>query len=292
MNSEQFNHWLEEKNTPSITSVFKKPLIMGILNITKDSFSDGGRFLSQERACEQAFHLISHGADIIDIGGESTKPGADPVPLEVELNRVIPIIEQIRKHSDICISIDTYKPVVMAAAVDAGANMINDVYALQHEGALTVSAQLSVPICLMHMKGHPKTMQHNPVYLEGLIAETLQFFEERIQQCNEAGIRKNRLILDPGFGFGKQVHDNLHIMYHIDKFNQFNLPLLVGVSRKSLIGSVLHKEVSDRLIGGVALAVYFAMHGIGIVRTHDVDETMQALDMINAIYKNNRGSDQ
>lgn len=292
MNSEQFNQWLEEKNAASIAPVFKKPLIMGILNITMDSFSDGGKFLSQERACEQAFHLISNGVDIIDIGGESTKPGADPVPLDVELNRVIPIIEQIRKHSDICISVDTYKPAVMSAAVNAGANMINDVYALRHEGALALAAQLSVPICLMHMKGHPKTMQHNPVYLDGLIAETLQFFEERIQQCNDAGIRKNRLILDPGFGFGKQVHDNLHIMYHIDEFKQFKLPLLVGVSRKSIIGTVLHKQVSDRLIGGIALAVYFAMHGIGIVRTHDVDETKQAFDIIDAIYKNNRGSDQ
>lgn len=261
---------------------------MGILNITMDSFSDGGRFLSQERACEQAFHLISNGADIIDIGGESTKPGANPVPLDVELNRVIPIIEQIRKHADICISIDTYKPAVMAAAVAAGANMINDVYALQHEGALALAAQLSVPVCLMHMKGHPKTMQHNPVYPNGLIAETLQFFSERIRQCGDAGIKKNHLILDPGFGFGKKVQDNLHIMYHIDELKQFNCPLLVGVSRKSIIGSVLHKEVGDRLIGGIALAVYFAMHGIGIIRTHDVDETKQALDIIDAINKNTR----
>ena len=258
---------------------------MGVLNVTADSFSDGGMFLSIDRACEHAFDLISHGADIIDIGGESTKPGAQQVPLDVELGRVIPVIERIRRDSDVCISIDTYKPTVMAAAVLAGANIINDIYALRQDGALAMVAQLGVPVCLMHMKGQPETMQHNPYYPDGLVSELINFFLERIQACLAVGINKEQLILDPGFGFGKLVADNLNLLHNLNAFKKLGCPLLLGVSRKSTIGAILNKRVNDRLVGGIALAVYAALNGVGIIRTHDVDETNQALLVINAIYQ-------
>ncbi|MDI1352646.1 MAG: dihydropteroate synthase, partial [bacterium] len=176
MNSQQFTGWLQQQNQPVLKYNFSKPLIMGILNVTADSFSDGGRFLSIDRACEHAFDLIAHGADIIDIGGESSKPGAIPVPLDIELARVIPVIEYIRSQSDICISIDTYKPEVMQKAVAAGANIINDIYALRQHNSLAMAAELKVPVCLMHMQGQPLTMQDNPSYPQGLVAEILSFF--------------------------------------------------------------------------------------------------------------------
>ncbi|WP_284498332.1 dihydropteroate synthase [Legionella maioricensis] len=262
---------------------FEKPLIMGVLNITSDSFFDGGKFLSVDRACEHAFNLIAQGVDIIDIGGESTKPGAVQVPLGIELSRIIPTIEQIRCHSDICISIDTYKPEAMEAAVRAGANIINDIYALRKDGALAMAAKLAVPICLMHMQGQPQNMQQNPQYPNGVMAELSQFFDERIDACTNAGIEKKQLILDPGFGFGKLVKNNLHLICHLDDLKHFNLPILLGVSRKSTIGAVLNKEVGERLIGSISIAVYAALKGVGILRTHDVSETNQALQMIDAI---------
>ncbi|WP_173238574.1 dihydropteroate synthase [Legionella antarctica] len=256
---------------------------MGVLNITSDSFFDGGKFLSIDRACEHAFHLIAQGADIIDIGGESTKPGASQIPLDIELGRIIPVIEQIRFHSDICISIDTYKPETMKAAVQAGANIINDIYALRKEGSLAMAAKLAVPVCLMHMLGRPQDMQQNPQYPNGVMAELTQFFVERINACIKVGIEKKHLILDPGFGFGKLVNDNLHLICHLDDLNHFNLPVLLGVSRKSTIGAVLNKKVSERLIGSIGVSVYAALKGVGILRTHDVTETNQALQMIDAI---------
>jgi len=258
---------------------------MGVVNVTPDSFSDGGKFLSMDRACEQAFHLISQGADLIDIGGESTKPGSVAVPVDIELNRVIPVIEQIRRNSDICISIDTGKPEVMEAAVGAGANIINDIYALRAEGALAMAAKLDVPVCLMHMQGEPHNMQDNPYYPNGVLAAVMQFFAERVAECERVGINKKQLILDPGFGFGKQVQDNLHLVNKLEKFATLELPLLLGVSRKSTIGAVLGKDVNDRLIGGIALAIYAALKGVGIIRTHDVDETRQALHMTDSIYQ-------
>lgn len=234
-------------------------------------------------ACEHAFHLIGLGADLIDIGGESTKPGAEPVSVEDELNRVIPVIEQIRAHSDVCISIDTTKPEVMAAAVKAGANLINDINALRTEGALEMAAQLAVPVCLMHMQGEPRTMQQNPHYPDGVYETVRQFFIERINACLNAGIEKQHLILDFGFGFGKQTQDNLYLIKMLDHFVEFEMPFLLGVSRKSSIGAVLNKEVDGRLIGSITLAVYAALKGIGIIRTHDVDETHQALKMIDLV---------
>lgn len=266
---------------------------MGILNVTSDSFSDGGKFLSVEQACEQAFNMTAQGADLIDIGGESTKPGAAIVPVDVELERVIPVIKNIRAHSDICISIDTNKPEVMEAAVQAGADMINDIYALRTTGALAMAAKLGVPVCLMHMQGEPHNMQNNPLYPHGVVNAVMDFFKERIDSCINAGIDKTHLILDPGFGFGKLVENNLYLIKKLDCFSMLGLPLLLGVSRKSTIGAVLSKEVNERLIGSIAIAVYAALKGVGIIRTHDVDETNQALTMVDmvcqAIEPNNKG---
>ncbi|KTD59160.1 dihydropteroate synthase [Legionella shakespearei] len=284
MSPEQFTGWLERKSQPESQLVFEKPLIMGILNSTADSFSDGGDFLSMDRACEHAFNLIDHGADIIDIGGESTKPGAVQVSLDEELSRVIPVIEQIRKNSEVCISIDTYKPEVMEAAIEAGANIINDVYALGKEGALAMASRLNVPVCLMHMQGEPLTMQNNPDYPDGIMDALVRFFAERIEACELAGLNKKQLILDPGFGFGKKVKHNLNLVRRLNELNDFNLPLLLGVSRKSTIGAVLDKDVTQRLIGSIALALYATIKGgVGILRTHDVDETRQALQMVEAV---------
>lgn len=283
MNSEQFADWIERKSQHSLHNTFEKPLIMGVLNVTSDSFFDGGKYLSLGRACEHAFNLIAQGADIIDIGGESTRPGASEVSVDMELSRVIPVIEQIRANSDVCISIDTYKPEVMKAAVNAGADIINDIYALQQDGALSMAARLAVPVCLMHMQGKPQNMQDNPQYTNGVVEDVKQFFVERIQECIDAGVDKRKLILDPGFGFGKLAQDNLQLIYHLNDFYHLKLPVLLGVSRKSTIGTVLNKEVDQRLIGSIALAVYAALKGVGILRTHDADETNQALRMIDAI---------
>ncbi len=284
MNAKQFISWLDHQSQRSVEGSPEKPLIMGILNVTPNSFSDGGKFLSTERACEQAFQLIAQGADLIDIGGESTKPGAAAVSVESELSRVIPVIEEIRMNSDICISIDTNKPEVMEAAVQAGANVINDVYALRREGALSMAVKLAVPVCLMHMQGEPQSMQQSPHYPNGVVNEVMDFFKERIATCMRAGISKANLILDPGFGFGKEVEDNLILVNQLDSFATLKCPLLLGVSRKSTIGAILHKEVTDRLIGSIALTIYAALKGVGIIRTHDVDETNQALQMINSVW--------
>lgn len=283
MSPEEFIGWLEQERQPYPHSYFRKPLIMGVLNVTSDSFFDGGHYLSMNRACEHAFNLVAQGADIIDIGGESTKPGAIEVPLDVELSRILPVIEQIRKNSDICISIDTYKPQVMSAAVHAGANIINDIYGLRQDGALVTAAQLGVPVCLMHMQGEPNTMQNQPFYSEGVMRSLMQFFKERIAACEDAGIKRSNLIIDPGFGFGKLVEHNLSLMNKLTDLNEFDLPVLLGVSRKSTIGAILGKEAGQRLIGSIALAVYATLKGVSIIRTHDVDETKQAMDMIDAV---------
>ncbi|CAM2753509.1 dihydropteroate synthase [Legionella worsleiensis] len=283
MTSEDFISWLEQKSQLESNSGFQKPLIMGILNVTSDSFSDGGCYLSHAKAYDQAFNLIAQGADIIDIGGESTKPGACEVSLDEELARVIPLIEQIRKNSDICISIDTYKPQVMKHAVCAGANIINDVYALRKDGALAMAAQLNVPVCLMHMQGDPQNMQNNPAYPDGVMVALKRFFSERMIACENAGIDKQKLIIDPGFGFGKRVDNNLSLMNKIDELTHLYRPILLGVSRKSTIGAILDKKVHQRVVGSIALAVYAALKGVSMLRVHDVDETQQALLMIDAV---------
>lgn len=284
MNSEQFYQWCSQSFSPAVQSstYLRKPLIMGILNVTPDSFSDGGHFLEVGAAYQHAQHMIAQGVDIIDIGGESTKPGADEISCAEELARVIPIIERIRAVSDICISVDTCKAEVMQAAISAGASLINDVRALTGDGALAVAAGLNVPVCLMHMQGVPKSMQDRPYYAD-VVDEINMFFQQRIEACLAAGFSRERLIIDPGFGFGKSVQHNLCIVKRLGEFQQHGLPLLLGVSRKSTIGAVLQKTVSERLAGGIATEVFASLQGASIIRTHDVGETNQALQMVYAI---------
>ncbi|PUT39739.1 dihydropteroate synthase [Legionella taurinensis] len=256
---------------------------MGVLNITPDSFADGGRYLNPDAALQQALTMRDAGADIIDLGGESSQPGARAVSIQEQLDRVLPVIEKIRQESDICLSIDTTRAEVMRAAVAAGADLINDIKALSEEGALAAAAELKVPVCLMHMKGIPETMQENPYYSKDVVDEINDFFIDRIERCTQAGIAPQHLILDPGFGFGKSVQHNLWLTKHIQRFQQHGLPLLLGASRKSTLGAVLNKAVEERLIGSIAVAVFAGLQGVAIIRTHDVDETNQALSMIDAI---------
>ncbi|TDY02478.1 dihydropteroate synthase [Thiohalophilus thiocyanatoxydans] len=259
------------------------PLIMGILNVTPDSFSDGGRFNRPRAAIERVRQMIGEGADMIDIGGESTRPGAPAVSQETELARVIPVIEAIRRDSDIPISVDTSKPAVMRAAVAAGASLINDVRALQDPGALETVAELGVPVCLMHMQGQPRTMQSRPQY-EDVVEEVLAFLLQRIDACQRAGIGQDKLILDPGFGFGKTVAHNLTLFHHLGRFVDTGYPLLVGVSRKSLIGKLLdERPVEERLAGSLALATLAGWLGAAVLRVHDVRETADARAMCRAV---------
>ena len=280
MDKHQFQDWLQKS---SWSDPLASPLIMGVLNVTPDSFSDGNEFFSVDKAVAKALHLIEDGADLIDVGGESTRPGASPVTLMEEIARVVPVIRALRTVSDTVISIDTYKPEVMAAAVAAGADMINDVQALQAPGAVELVANLKVPICLMHMKGTPQHMQQNPTYVQGVVAEVMDFFNERIQRCIDAGMAKEKIILDPGFGFGKQVHHNLTLIKQLARFSVFKLPILLGVSRKSTIGKILGREVNGRLIGSIVLGALAVINGANILRTHDVQETKEALTMLRMI---------
>lgn len=253
---------------------------MGILNVTPDSFSDGGRFLSPPAAVARAQHMVEEGAALIDVGGESTRPGAQPVSVQEELDRVMPVIEALHKEIPVPISIDTGKPEVMRAAVAAGAGLINDVRALRAPGALDAAAQLnaqaSVPVCLMHMQGDPGTMQQNPHY-DDVVAEVCAFLSERVQACVQAGIPRARLLLDPGFGFGKALVHNLRLLAQLDRLTALGLPLLVGLSRKRMIGDLLGAPVEARLHGSLALAVIAAWQGALIIRAHDVRATVEAL---------------
>nr|WP_131739743.1 dihydropteroate synthase [Legionella adelaidensis] len=258
---------------------------MGILNVTPDSFSDGGRYLNACNAVEQAKKMIEAGADLIDIGGESSRPGALSVSIEEELARVIPVIKSIRKFSDIAISIDTIKPEVMQEALEAGASIINDINALQSPGAIRLAAQWDSPVVLMHMQGIPQFMQNAPHYEESIQVEISAFFKKRIEICINNGIKGPNLILDPGFGFGKTVNHNLGLIKNLNDFTGFNRPILIGVSRKSTIGTVLGKEVKDRLVGGLALTTYAILNGANIIRTHDVAETKETIEMITAVKK-------
>ncbi len=255
---------------------------MGVLNITPDSFSDGGFYCSPEKAVQKAATLIEEGADLIDIGGESTRPGAVTVSLDEELSRVLPVIEAIRSHFDVGISIDTSKACVMTAAVQVGATMINDVYALQKEGALDAASKAGVKICLMHMQGEPESMQDAPRY-NNLFEEINGFFRARVAACQSVGIDKSQLILDPGIGFGKTHPQNLQIMANLRWLALFDLPLLVGVSRKSVIGNIVDRPVNQRMIGSVAAATLAAWQGASIIRVHDVRETVEALAVCSAL---------
>jgi len=262
-------------------------LVMGILNVTPDSFSDGGRFTQLDIAFSQAQKMLADGAKIIDIGGESTRPGAEEVSVAEELSRVIPIIQLLVLKTDAVISIDTSKPEVMRAAIEAGAHIINDVRALQLDGALNTAAELSVPVCIMHMQGQPKTMQQAPNY-QNVVADVCLFLEERIQSCIEAGIKRENIILDPGFGFGKTLEQNYQLLAEMETFHQFELPLLIGVSRKSMIGNLLNRDESQRLAGSLACATIAASKGAQILRVHDVQETADALAIVAQLNHKNK----
>lgn len=258
------------------------PHVMGILNVTPDSFSDGGKFFNAEDALKQVQRMIDDGASIIDVGGESTRPGAKDVSLEDELNRVIPVIKAIKEKFDILVSVDTSKAKVMEQSILAGADIINDVRALQNEGCVEVMAKYpKVPICLMHMQGLPRTMQENPQY-DDVVDDIIEFFKQRIAVLSNAGIDKQRVMLDPGFGFGKTLTQNYELLGRLSEFMSLELPLFIGVSRKSMIGSLLNREVNERLAGSLTAAVISAQQGAKIIRVHDVPETVDALKVLAA----------
>ncbi len=256
---------------------------MGILNITPDSFSDGGVFLSPEKAIAQALRMAEEGADIIDVGGESTRPGARPVSVQEELDRVLPVVEVLHGRIPLPISIDTSKPEVMRAAVAVGAGFINDVRALREPGALEAAAQLEVPVCLMHMRGEPRTMQDEPRYAD-VVAEVRDFLGQRRDACMEAGILASRLVIDPGFGFGKSLQHNIELLRGLKKLGNLGLPVLAGLSRKSMIGKALGLPVEQRLHASVALALMAVQQGARLVRVHDVGPTVETLRMWQAVY--------
>jgi dihydropteroate synthase len=255
---------------------------MGVINTTPDSFSDGGKFDSTDKAFAYARQLIAEGVDILDIGGESTRPGAQQVDLEQEVARTVPLIRSIREISDIPISIDTNKPAVMQAAVNAGATMINSIWALQLDDSLQVVADLAVPVCLMHMQGTPETMQQNPSYTN-VVSEVLDFLKARMDAALDAGIAQQHIIIDPGFGFGKTIEHNLLLLASLPVFRQLGVPVLAGLSRKNMIGKILGKPVEQRLNGSLSVAVMAAMLGADIVRVHDVVETLDAMSMVKAL---------
>ncbi|MBP8185415.1 MAG: dihydropteroate synthase [Pseudomonas sp.] len=259
-----------------------RPQVMGILNVTPDSFSDGGRFHLRDAALRHAEAMVAAGASLIDVGGESTRPGALPVSAEQELQRVAPIVEAIAAELDVIISVDSSTPAVMLEAARLGAGLLNDVRALRRDGALAAAAATGLPVCLMHMQGEPGNMQQNPLY-ENLIAEVCEFFTQRLAACVAAGIEADRLILDPGFGFAKNLQHNLSLFKHLPALQVFARPLLVGVSRKSMIGQALSREVDQRLAGGLALAALAVVKGAKILRVHDVPETVDVLRMIAAV---------
>lgn len=264
-----------------------RPQVMGILNVTPDSFSDGGDFFSAEAAIARASRMVEEGAAIIDIGGESTRPGAVPVAVEQELARVIPVIEALRDRVPAVISIDTSKPDVMRAAAAAGAGMINDVRALREHGALETARDLGLPVCLMHMQGEPRTMQEAPRYTD-VVAEVSAFLAGRIERCVAAGIDRDSLVVDPGFGFGKTAAHNLELLRRLGELHALGLPVLAGLSRKSLIGHLLDRPVEQRLYGSIALATLAAWQGAAILRVHDVAATVDAVRIVGAVRDGDR----
>ena len=260
---------------------------MGILNLTPDSFSDGGSLyrgdqVDLERVLYRAQQLIDEGADLLDLGGESTRPGADKVVLSAELDRVLPVLEALYSRFDIPLSVDTSSPELMAEAAGSGAAMLNDVRALARMGALAAAAESGLPVCLMHSLGEPQVMQNNPQY-QDVVAEVLAFLRQRISACEKAGISRSRLVLDPGFGFGKTLEQNLSLFRALPALVAEGLPVLVGVSRKSMIGAILNKPVEQRLYGSTALAVLAAQSGAAIIRVHDVAATVDSLKMLEAV---------
>ncbi len=264
-----------------------RPLVMAILNLTPDSFSDGGELyrgdkLDLDTVLYRARHLIDAGADLLDIGGESTRPGADRVELAAELARVLPVLDALRSRFDIPLSVDTSSPELMAEAASCGAAMLNDVRALRRTGALEAAAASNLPLCLMHSLGEPQVMQDNPQYGD-VVTEVVAFLRQRIDACEKAGISRSRLVLDPGFGFGKTLGQNLSLFRALPALVAEGLPVMVGVSRKSMIGAILNKPVEQRVFGSAALAVLAAQAGVAIVRVHDVAATVDSLKMLEAV---------
>ena len=257
------------------------PHVMGILNVTPDSFSDGGTHNTLVEAVKHANLMINAGATIIDIGGESTRPGAVDVSVEEELARVIPAVEAIAQRFEVWISVDTSKPEVIRESARVGAHIINDIRSLTEPGALEAAAESGLPVCLMHMQGQPKTMQEAPKYAD-VFADVERFFVEHIVRCEQAGISKEKLLLDPGFGFGKNLSHNYELLARLGEFHHFGLPLLVGMSRKSMVGQLLNVGPTERLNGSLACAVIAAMQGAQIIRVHDVKETVEALRVVEA----------
>ena len=257
------------------------PHVMGILNVTPDSFSDGGKHNALVDALTHTNEMVNAGATIIDVGGESTRPGADEVSVEEELERVIPVIDAIAQRFEVWISVDTSKAEVISEAARVGAHIINDVRSLSEPGALEAAAATDLPVCLMHMQGEPRTMQQAPAY-DNILSEVDTYFAQQIARCEAAGIKKERLILDPGFGFGKNLSHNYELLAHLSDFHHHGLPLLVGMSRKSMIGQLLNVGPAQRLTGSLSCAVIAAMQGAQIIRVHDVKETVEAMRIVEA----------
>jgi len=279
MNIENLNDWLLSKK--------KQSLIMGILNVTPDSFSDGGDFFERNIAIDRALEMVEQGADIIDIGGESTRPFSDSVSLKEEISRVIPVIEGISKESDVCISIDTTKSRVAIEALEVGASLINDISAMEIDSAMVdVALKFNCPIVLMHMKGIPKNMQDNPQY-KSLISDIKEYLLARIDFVVSKGIDRKKIIIDPGIGFGKTVKNNFEIINNLDQFVKMNLPVLLGASRKSFIGTSLNLPEKDRLEGSIAANIIGLQKGAKIFRVHDVVETKRAMIIANKIFNSN-----
>lgn len=263
------------------------PRVMGILNITPDSFSDGGAFFSPDAALCRVERMIEEGADIVDVGGESTRPGAEPVSVDEELRRVVPVVEAIARRFSIVVSVDTSKPTVMRAAADAGAGMINDVCALRADGALEAARIARVPVCLMHMRGAPRTMQIAPHYAD-VVAEVRLFLERRLAACIAAGIDRSRLLIDPGFGFGKTLPHNLRLLAGLDDLATLGVPMLVGLSRKSMFGAITGRNVGDRVAASLAAVLLAVQGGARVLRVHDVAETVDVLRVFAAVAQEDR----
>lgn len=263
-------------------SSLPSPAVMGILNVTPDSFSDGGRFTARDQALRQAERMLAEGADLLDVGGESTRPGATGVGVAEELDRVIPIVEALAGITDKPISVDTSKAGVMRAACAAGASMINDVRALREDGALQAAAELGAAVCLMHMLGQPRTMQRDPDYAD-VVGEIAAFLKKRVEACVAAGIPREKIVVDPGFGFGKTVAHNVELLANLRQLQRLGLPILVGLSRKSTLGRITGRDVDRRLPASIAAAVIAVANGARIVRVHDVAETVDALKVVTAV---------
>ena len=279
MNIRNFNDWL--------LSIEKQSLIMGILNVTPDSFSDGGKYLEKSNAINHALAMIDNGADIIDVGGESTRPFSDPVSLDEEISRVVPVIEGIRKESDVCISIDTTKSEVATAALNSGASLINDVSAMEVDPLMVdVALKFDCPIIIMHMKGNPKSMQDNPQY-ESLISDIKDYLQERVDFIVSKGINSKKIVIDPGIGFGKTVENNFEIINNLNHFTKMGFPVMLGASRKSFIGISLDLPEEDRLEGSLAANIIGLQNGAKIFRVHDVAETNKAFVIANKIFNSN-----